>query len=193
MKTDDAVSSFLKSIYMTLVHVYGCTVLCTSEKKVMMSYDSIMGRTTDSLIGPQPVTLELKNLDKPQPGTISILEGYTVTDKADGDRAQVFVTDGKSLPHRQSSERHDRRYGMRRRSKGTVLTVSSSLRHRTIYLRLYAVFDIYALPATWLPTSSRKIGRRPSQGGEEGSRHAQNDDAHRHDEAEAEDVRGSRS
>jgi hypothetical protein len=28
----------------------------------------------DSLIGPQPVTLELKNLDKPQPGTISILE-----------------------------------------------------------------------------------------------------------------------
>jgi hypothetical protein len=83
---------------MTLVHVYGCTVLCTqSEKKVMMkSYDSIMGRTTDSLIGPQPVTLELKNLDKPQPGTISILEGYTVTDKADGDRAQVFVTDGKA-------------------------------------------------------------------------------------------------
>jgi hypothetical protein len=55
----------------------------------MKSYDSIMGRTTDSLIGPQPVTLELKNLDKPQPGTISILEGYTVTDKADGDRAQV--------------------------------------------------------------------------------------------------------
>jgi hypothetical protein len=55
-----------------------------------------MGRTTDSLIGPQPVTLELKNLDKPQPGTISILEGYTVTDKADGDRAQVFVTDGKA-------------------------------------------------------------------------------------------------
>jgi hypothetical protein len=29
MKTDDAVLSFLKSIYMTLVHVYGCTVLCT--------------------------------------------------------------------------------------------------------------------------------------------------------------------
>jgi hypothetical protein len=24
------------------------------------------------------------------------LEGYTVTDKADGDRAQVFVTDGKA-------------------------------------------------------------------------------------------------
>jgi hypothetical protein len=66
------------------------------REKVMMSYDSIMGRTTDSLIGPQPVTLELKNLDKPQPGTISILEGYTVTDKADGDRAQVFVTDGKA-------------------------------------------------------------------------------------------------
>jgi hypothetical protein len=49
-----------------------------------------MGKTTDSLIGPQPVTLELKNLEKPQPGTISIWEGYTVTDKADGDRAQVF-------------------------------------------------------------------------------------------------------
>jgi hypothetical protein len=43
--------------------------------------------------------------------------------------------------------------------------------------RLYAVFDIYALPAThgrW-PTSSRKIGETTV--GEEGSRHAQDDDA----------------
>jgi hypothetical protein len=56
MKTDDAVLSFLKSIYMTLVHVYGCTVLCTqTEKKIMMkAYDAVMGKTTDSLIGPQP-------------------------------------------------------------------------------------------------------------------------------------------
>jgi hypothetical protein len=73
-----------------------CTVLCTQSEEGddVIRFD--MGRTTDSLIGPQPVTLELKNLDKPQPGTISILEGYTVTDKADGDRAQVFVTDGKA-------------------------------------------------------------------------------------------------
>jgi hypothetical protein len=59
------------------------------------AYDAVMGKTTDSLIGSQSRS-RLKNLEKPQPGTISIREGYTVTDKADGDRAQVFVTDGKA-------------------------------------------------------------------------------------------------
>jgi hypothetical protein len=116
----------------------------------MMSYDSIMGRTTDSLIGPQPVTLELKNLDKPQPGTISILEGYTVTDKADGDRAQVFVTDGKAYLI-ESSERHDRRCGMRRETRKVLFwTVSSSLRHRTIYPRVCTLYSTLRCPATWL-------------------------------------------
>jgi hypothetical protein len=151
-----------------------------------------MGRTTDSLIGPQPVTLELKNLDKPQPGTISILEGYTVTDKADGDRAQVFVTDGKAY-HRQSSERHDHRYGMRREPKGTVLDGELiSTTQNDLPTRLYAVFDIYACPATWLLAYLFASKRRPSQGGEEGSRHAQTTtliDTMK----PAEDVRGSRS
>jgi hypothetical protein len=180
---------------MTLVHVYGCTVLCTqSEKKVMMkSYDSIMGRTTDSLIGPQPVTLELKNLDKPQPGTISILEGYTVTDKADGDRAQVFVTDGKAylIDNRLNVTIIG---GMRRKLEGVVLTVSSSLRHRTIYLRVCTQYSTSLLcPATWLAylfsqdreTTVSRRRRRLST--------CSNDDAHRHDEAGSEDVRGSRS
>jgi hypothetical protein len=181
---------------MTLVHVYGCTVLCTqSEKKVMMSYDSIMGRTTDSLIGPQPVTLELKNLDKPQPGTISILEGYTVTDKADGDRAQVFVTDGKAYLIDNRLNVTIVGTGCDVKLEGTVWTVSSSLRHRTIYPRVCTLYSTSTrCPATWLLAYLFSQDRgRPSQGGEEGSRHAQNDDAHRHDEAEAEDVRGSRS
>ena len=45
---------------------------------------------------PQPVTLERKNLYTPDLGVSSILHDYTVTDKADGERALLFVNaDGK--------------------------------------------------------------------------------------------------
>lgn len=45
---------------------------------------------------PQPVTLERKHLYAPDLGVISILEKYTVTEKADGERALLYVhSDGK--------------------------------------------------------------------------------------------------
>lgn len=40
---------------------------------------------------PQPVTLERRNLAKPDVDVVSILEGYTVTEKADGERCLLFV------------------------------------------------------------------------------------------------------
>jgi hypothetical protein len=42
-------------------------------------------------LGPQPITLELKNLLKPNLGIVSILENYTVTEKADGERCNMFI------------------------------------------------------------------------------------------------------
>lgn len=44
------------------------------------------------LIAPKPVTLELKNLVDPREyGSVSILDGYTVTEKADGERILLYV------------------------------------------------------------------------------------------------------
>lgn len=53
-------------------------------------------RPKDYFVGPQPVTLERKNLLEPGLGIVSIKQGYTVTEKADGERCLLFVNnDGK--------------------------------------------------------------------------------------------------
>jgi SAM-dependent methyltransferase len=41
--------------------------------------------------GPYPVTLESVHVQAPGPGTISIFDGYSVTEKADGERFLLFV------------------------------------------------------------------------------------------------------
>ena len=41
-------------------------------------------------VGPMPITLEMRNLGVPSLGTQSILQDYTVTDKADGERVLLF-------------------------------------------------------------------------------------------------------
>jgi mRNA capping enzyme/mRNA capping enzyme, catalytic domain/mRNA capping enzyme, C-terminal domain len=53
-------------------------------------------RPKEYFIGPQPVTLERKNLLEPGLGIVSIKQNYTVTEKADGERYLLFVNnDGK--------------------------------------------------------------------------------------------------
>jgi hypothetical protein len=55
-----------------------------------------MVRPKDYFVGPQPVTLERKNVISPELGVWSINEGYTVTEKADGERFLLYVShDGK--------------------------------------------------------------------------------------------------
>jgi SAM-dependent methyltransferase len=49
-------------------------------------------------IGPKPATLTWEHLLPPSEGRVSVLEGYTVTDKADGDRAQLYIArDGRAF------------------------------------------------------------------------------------------------
>lgn len=47
--------------------------------------------TRSQFIGPQPVTLELQNVARDNIEVNTILSGYTVTDKADGERCMLFV------------------------------------------------------------------------------------------------------
>jgi len=43
--------------------------------------------------GPQPATLERRNLEEPEPGVPNLRSGYNVTDKADGLRCLLFVAE----------------------------------------------------------------------------------------------------
>ena len=53
-------------------------------------------RPKEYFVGPQPVTLERKNILEPGLGIVSVKENYTVTEKADGERYLLFVNnDGK--------------------------------------------------------------------------------------------------
>jgi hypothetical protein len=57
---------------------------------------TISFRPKEYFVGPQPVTLERKNLLEPGLGIVSIKQHYTVTEKADGERYLLFVdNDGK--------------------------------------------------------------------------------------------------
>ena len=50
------------------------------------------------LLAPKPITLEKQNLQNPDDyGVVSILKGYTVTEKADGERLLMYINDKGSV------------------------------------------------------------------------------------------------
>lgn len=63
------------------------------EKKYIKKITDILAKPGGYFIGPQPVTLEKKNIIEPGVGRTSILEDYTVTDKADGQRYLLYIDD----------------------------------------------------------------------------------------------------
>lgn len=65
----------------------------------MQGLDASSARTNANrvFIGPKPSALMLENVLDPKDGRVSILEGYTVTDKADGERMMLYVaSDGNA-------------------------------------------------------------------------------------------------
>lgn len=59
--------------------------------------DTKFKRSPSLFIGPKPMSLSWENVLPPQDGKISILNGYTVTDKADGERVLMyFAEDGRA-------------------------------------------------------------------------------------------------
>jgi SAM-dependent methyltransferase len=72
--------------------------LCYAKEKIPLStiLKNAAFKPKDYFLGPQPVTLERKNVIEPGLGIVSIVEGYTVTEKADGERYLLYVNnDGK--------------------------------------------------------------------------------------------------
>lgn len=70
-------------------------LLKTSERlRILGEYYKLISlpdNLINRFIGPQPVTLERNNLVKGIDGNFDILEDYTVTEKADGKRALLFI------------------------------------------------------------------------------------------------------
>lgn len=54
-------------------------------------YDNALRTPKKLFVGPQPITLERKNVLEDTLGVVSITKGYTVTEKADGERYLLYV------------------------------------------------------------------------------------------------------
>lgn len=65
--------------------------------KKVLPVQQVLDRPRGFLIGPQPVTLELKSLASDAMKINTILEDYTVTEKADGERQLMFVNSEGSV------------------------------------------------------------------------------------------------
>jgi hypothetical protein len=59
--------------------------------KATANIDDVQKRPQRYFIGPQAITLEKKNIVEPGLGRTTILDGYTVTEKADGQRFILFI------------------------------------------------------------------------------------------------------
>lgn len=61
------------------------------KNKDFSMYEDSLRNPKTYFFGPQPITLERKNIIPPELGVVTIVEDYTVTDKADGERCLIFV------------------------------------------------------------------------------------------------------
>jgi hypothetical protein len=91
------ISSLFKAFSVLLKVIHGTEhVVPTPERTIILAKYASLTKSANKFIGPKPVTLELRHLsDPPPPGGEVIFKKYTVTDKADGERALLFSTGGK--------------------------------------------------------------------------------------------------
>lgn len=82
------------SIILKLVHATDY-ILSKDQQQGILARMYALTKAPGKFIGPKPVTLELRHLAAPAvaSGGDSIRENYTITDKADGERALVFIDD----------------------------------------------------------------------------------------------------
>ena len=103
-------------------------------------------------IGPSSKTLQIENLVPIQPGgvatchTIRICEGYTVTDKADGERKMMYIADGGKIYLIDSTMRvqFTGTATSEKRLYGSLFDgehIKYDKHHH--FINLYAVFDVY--------------------------------------------------
>lgn len=132
----------------------------TEVARYKSAYDALTGNSRRK-VGPNPVTLTRSNLQPPGPGVVSVLEGYTVTAKFDGERSWLFVSDGNAvlIDSRDNMVRVAR--DVPKALDGTLLDGEFLTRSKIdTPLRFYGIFDAY-----WV--SGRSVAALPlmSQGG----------------------------
>ena len=114
---------------------------------------SQMGQKTDTniyLLTPKPVALKKDNLDNPDNyGVISILRGYTVTEKADGERLLLYINSKGNVYTIDSSKRVEGTgIKAKKEAYNSLLDgeyVQCNKRIDKVKKNLYAAFDIYFL------------------------------------------------
>ena len=96
---DEFVKSLFVNASLILRVLHDDDHIISDEKKeaVKKNYNTLVqNKNKTTFVGPMAVTLEQNNLKPPGLGINSILEDYTVTDKADGERQLLFIdTDGR--------------------------------------------------------------------------------------------------
>ena len=115
--------------------------------------ENISNTANYHFLAPKPVTLERQHLIEPGPDTYginSILQGYTVTDKADGERMLLYITEtGDAYIINNSFEIFET--GLKTQAKQLYNTlvdgeyVLASQRHDGKMKDIFAAFDIYFL------------------------------------------------
>jgi hypothetical protein len=133
-------------------------VSANEKKQVLQNYTKLVGQqdsTTPRFVGPMPITLEKKNLFPPELGLDSILEGYTVTDKADGER-HLFYIDPTGKVYLINNRLNVRFTGKRNAQfKNTLLDGEFVKRDRFAQrIKLFAIFDAYFVKGTNVATET---------------------------------------
>ena len=120
--------------------------LCFEGKMNQETIDQNLRNRKNSLFfAPQPITLERKNILPPELGRITIFDDYTVTDKADGERALLFI-DSKAhgyyinniLEVKDSLTKFPLKY-----ANSLLDGEYISKGKQNIELNIYAIFDMY--------------------------------------------------
>lgn len=78
--------------YLDMCFVKGKQQAPRKKNKNISIYEDALMNPKGYFFGPQPITLEKKNVIKPDLGVLSIQSNYTVTEKADGERHLMFIT-----------------------------------------------------------------------------------------------------
>lgn len=97
----------------------------------------------------QPVTLEQENIVPPKLGTISILNDYSVTEKADGDRMLLYVDKNNNM-YLIDSKLHIRKLGNKHKYTNSLLDgefIKKGKIANELY-NTYMIFDIYFMNGT---------------------------------------------
>ena len=102
------------------------------------------------LLTPKPVALKLDNLENPNNyGVVSILRGYTVTEKADGERLLLYIN-GKGNVYTIDSSKRVEGTGLKAKKDAYNSLLDGEYIHCNkridgVKKNLYAAFDIYFL------------------------------------------------